>query len=172
MMSAATSALAYSASRPPPCPHVCQWSVLPVQGRPRVDLPEEAVSGEALLSTSRKPNVWTLSWTVRSMTAPTALVAGALDSSPVRPMLSMELSFRRAGGGGENQQKGLCLFGRNDIDRVGVRPGCLLTMWTEDNFAGLSLSYSTYSRNRWWYFLITLQRHLYLDLKNNLFDHL
>ena len=42
-----------------------------------------------------------------------------------------------------------CNVSRNDIDRVGVRPGCLLTMWTEDNFAGLSLSYSTYSRNRW-----------------------
>ena len=61
-----------------------------------------------------------------------------------------------------------CNVSRNDIDRVGVPPGCLLTMWTEDNFAGLSLSYSTYSRNRWWYFLITLQR-LYLDLKTTSF---
>ena len=67
---------------------------------------EEAVSGEALPSTSRKPNVSTPSWTVRSMTAPTALVAGALDSSPVRPMLSMELSFQRARGGGEKKWHG------------------------------------------------------------------
>jgi len=38
---------------------------------------------------------------------------------------------------------------KNDIDRVGVRPGCLLTMWTEDNFQGLQLSYGSNSRNRW-----------------------
>ena len=100
-MSAATSALAYSASKSPPFLLVYQWSVLPVQGRPRVDLPKEAVSGEALLSYLRKPNVWTPSWTARFMTALTARVAGALVSSPVRPMRLMELSFLRAGGGGE-----------------------------------------------------------------------